>query len=67
MRRVVVTGVAGSGKSLFMRMLAEEGVPTWSADAGGNPALRAGPGGLAGAAAALWRTIHSRRPFACGS
>ena len=33
MRRVVVTGVAGSGKSLFMRMLAEEGVPTWSADA----------------------------------
>ena len=33
MRRVVVTGVAGSGKSLFMRMLAEEGGPTWSADA----------------------------------
>ena len=33
MRRVVVTGVAGSGKSLFMRMRAEEGVPTWSADA----------------------------------
>lgn len=33
MRRVVVTGVAGCGKSLFMRMLAEEGVATWSADA----------------------------------
>ena len=33
MRRVVVTGAAGSGKSLFMRMLAEEGVPVWSADA----------------------------------
>lgn len=33
MRRVVVTGAAGSGKSLFMKMLAEEGVPTWSADA----------------------------------
>lgn len=33
MRRVVVTGAAGSGKSLFREMLAEEGVPTWSADA----------------------------------
>ncbi|MEI3478795.1 MAG: dephospho-CoA kinase [Bilophila sp.] len=33
MRRVVVTGVAGCGKSLFMRMLGEEGVSTWSADA----------------------------------
>ncbi len=33
MRRVVVTGVAGSGKSLFMRLLAERGVPAWSADA----------------------------------
>ena len=33
MRRVVVTGAAGSGKSLFMRLLAERGVPTWSADA----------------------------------
>lgn len=33
MRRVVVTGVAGSGKSLFMRLLAERGVPVWSADA----------------------------------
>ena len=33
MRRVVVTGVAGSGKSLFMRLLGEAGVPTWSADA----------------------------------
>ena len=39
MRRVVVTGVAGSGKSLFMRMLAEEGVPTWSGGRGGNPAV----------------------------
>lgn len=33
MRRVVVTGVAGSGKSLLMKMLADEGVSTWSADA----------------------------------
>ena len=33
MRRVVVTGVAGSGKSLFVKMLDEAGVPTWSADA----------------------------------
>lgn len=33
MRRVVVTGVAGSGKSLFVKMLSEAGVPTWSADA----------------------------------
>lgn len=33
MQRVVVTGVAGCGKSAFMRTLEARGVPTWSADA----------------------------------
>lgn len=33
MRRVVVTGVAGCGKSAFVRNLNTRGVPTWSADA----------------------------------
>ena len=32
MRRVVVTGAAGSGKSLFVHTLKELGVPVWSAD-----------------------------------
>ena len=33
MRRVVVTGIAGSGKSSFMGLLEKAGVPVWSADA----------------------------------
>lgn len=33
MRRVVVTGVAGCGKSAFVKSLNARGVPTWSADA----------------------------------
>lgn len=32
MRRVVVTGSAGSGKSLFVHTLGDLGVPIWSAD-----------------------------------
>ena len=33
MHRVVVTGVAGCGKSLFIQTLMDLGVPVWSADA----------------------------------
>lgn len=33
MQRIVVTSVAGCGKSAFMRILANLNIPTWSADA----------------------------------
>lgn len=33
MQKVVVTSVAGCGKSAFMEFLSEQGIPVWSADA----------------------------------
>ncbi len=33
MQKVVVTSVAGCGKSAFMQFLSEQGIPVWSADA----------------------------------
>lgn len=52
MQRVVVTSVAGCGKSAFMHFLAEKGIPVWSADQAVIRLYRPGQAG--------WRALRER-------